>query len=200
MKNTLQFLTRPFSLFIVLTLAITACGLNDDDVTTPQIAGKGKEIIAARSANNFTGIELNTEADVYIQPGTETKVEVEAQDNLQPFILTYVSGNKLIVSSTGNIRPTGKIKVFVTLPLLEKVTVKDKGRIIGNGTFATDKLTATVEGTGRIDLDVEAQEVKTNLSGTGSIYLSGNTKQYTSKVSGAGSVDISSLLKATASL
>lgn len=196
MKTIIPFLARPTAFVIALYLVVSACGFNEDELSTPAISGKGSEITVARQTETFTGIALDMDADVYVQPGAVAKVEVEAQDNLLPYVLTYVSGNKLVIETKNNLRPAGKIKVFVTLPVLNKAVVTGAGRIIGNGTFISDEFTATVKGAGRIDLAVEAQAIKNELNGSGSIFLAGSAQKYNATITGSGDIDTSNLTTA----
>lgn len=108
MKTIFYFLSRPIALVTILALSISACGLNDDETTKPSLAGEGKGISSARPVKAFTGIELEADVDVFVQTGAVAKIEVEAQKNLQPYVLTYVAGNKLVIKTSGNLNPTEK--------------------------------------------------------------------------------------------
>lgn len=83
------------------------------------------------------------------------------------------------------------------MPTLTHVQVTGAGRIIGSNTFATDELITQLEGAGRIDLAVEAREIKANLNGSGSIYLEGNTSDYKATIKGSGTIETQKLVTKT---
>ncbi|HMX36953.1 MAG TPA: DUF2807 domain-containing protein, partial [Ferruginibacter sp.] len=77
---------KQFFLFLFSAVILASC-----DITR----GSGNIITESRSVGGFTGVSVGGDFDVEVKIGPETKLVVEADDNIMKYIDTRVSGNML---------------------------------------------------------------------------------------------------------
>jgi Putative auto-transporter adhesin, head GIN domain len=160
------------------------------------ITGSGNIITEKRQERNFSGISVSGVLPVEIKNGPVTEIVVEADDNLIKHIYTVVEGDvlKIRMKDFRNFRNC-TFKVYVTTPVLNRLSSSGAGNITAEGVLKDEKsISLSSSGVGRITAEVDAPEIEASVSGSGNIILSGRTKNYTARLSGAGNIKSFSLL------
>ncbi|MBN8788199.1 MAG: DUF2807 domain-containing protein [Terrimonas sp.] len=160
------------------------------------VHGNGNETTESRNPGSFKRIQLMGSMDVEIKKGDERSVEINAEENLLPYIETKVEGDKLIVkfSDDVNIDADKDIIVKVTTPALTEASVMGSGDISGDGKFESDdKIEINVLGSGNVKMELDAPAVEAKVTGSGDIDIAGNTKDATYNTMGSGNIKASDL-------
>jgi len=163
--------------------------------------GNGNIITQKRTVDGFTGVSVSDIISVEVQNGTTTSVEVEADDNIIDEVMTTVRNGILQVRFTDGVNHFRNvhIKVYVTAPVLNKLSSSGVGSIKANGVLKdTERIEFHTSGTGSITAEVDAPIVTADVSGVGGIKLSGRTQNYSANVSGSGSIKSYELLSENA--
>ncbi|MCF7797348.1 MAG: DUF2807 domain-containing protein [Lentisphaeria bacterium] len=173
------------AVFLATTWLFACAGLGDTQV------GSGDVKSEVRDLTEFSRISVTGSMDVFLTPGSDQLVRVEADDNLLPYIRTEVEGETLHIGTrpSFNIRPRSPVKIYITLPHLTGIAVSGSGDVESNGEFDSDKMDLRVSGSGQITLPVEAKTIDTHLSGSGKITLRGNAGELNCNISGSGDLD-----------
>jgi len=156
-----------------------------------RVRGNGNVKSEQRSHTDFTGVNSHGPYDVYLSQGSAFQVTVEAEDNLLPYIETYVENGVLNVRTKDGYWLSSKrdIKVHVTAPSYTKVKSIGSGNIITENVLNnTSKIELESTGSGDIKAQVNAPEVETELTGSGSITLGGATKSFKGQINGSGDI------------
>src|SRR5262249_38261384 len=135
--------------------------------------------------------------DIFVSTGAQQSVKIEAEENLLPYIETYVEGEILKIDTKRGYWLNSKrdIKVFITAPDFSRIRSFGSGNITGETKITTTgKLDLAVTGSANIKMDVDAPAVDADISGAGNIFLNGKTKSFHSTVSGSGDVHAYELL------
>jgi hypothetical protein len=159
-------------------------------VTGERIRGNGHVKTETRSPGNFKSVASHGSFDVFISSG-EQAVKIEAEDNLLPYIETYVEGYTLHVETKDNywLRPGRKVKIFVSSPDYESIRSYGSGDIIGESKITnSSKLELGVNGSANIKMDINAPEINTETNGSGDIFLKGETKSFEGEIHGSGNI------------
>ena len=159
-------------------------------VTGQRIRGNGNVRTETRSPGNFKSVASHGSFDVFISSG-EQAVKIEAEDNLLPYIETYVEGYTLHVETKDNywLRPGRKVKIFVSSPDYESIRSYGSGDIIGESKITnSSKLELGVNGSANIKMDIDAPEINTETNGSGDIFLKGETKSFEGEIHGSGNI------------
>ncbi|MEM9824259.1 MAG: head GIN domain-containing protein, partial [Bacteroidota bacterium] len=153
------------------------------------IKGEGPIVTKTLDLSNFSSVGLSISAKVYLTQGSKQSVKVEAQENIIENLKTKVSKGSWNIGFRENVGNHKAIKIYITLPSLEKVAVGGSGTIEGTNHFPNlDKLAVAVSGSGKVKLDVATTEITSAVSGSGNIHLEGSTEKHRIAVSGSGNI------------
>lgn len=178
MKHILLFLT-------VIILTATSCRW----FGYKRVVGNGNLETQDRPIQRAERIKLAGSYDVEITQGPTTSVKVEADENILPFILTRSEDGFLIIKSKEHVSLStdNTIRIFITTPKLEQVTLAGSGNIIGKSKFTGgDKLTLKIAGAGDMKMEVNTPSIEAEIAGSGSMTLTGETRDQRIRISGVG--------------
>lgn len=164
-----------FGAFLLLVLSMSGCG-----ILRPGIVGSGVVQSESRTVSNFDQIDVSGFATVNVVGGQHQSVHVTTDDNLLPYVETFVENGKLKIRSRERIKPKSNLCVDVTVPGLRA---------------------AKVSGAGDLFLSqIVAEHLELTISGAGTVNASGHAQQVSAKISGAGDADLSQLYADDASI
>jgi hypothetical protein len=154
------------------------------------VEGSGATAIELREVARFASADLAGSNHVSITVGPEQSVRVQADDNLIHLITTDVRAGQLVIDNHGSFQTNSPLSVDVTLPALDAVSLSGSGALTaqavragtlavglpGSGRIrasgAADRLLATVDGSGELQLDdLIATEATAVVSGSGLVRL-----------------------------
>ena len=165
-------------LFAGLILILNACDC---------IKGEGPIESEYRDVTNFTAIDLDISADVFITQDTGYSVKIEAQRNILDIIKTKISGKTLEIDFEANcVINVDDIRIYISMPELSEIEIDGSGTVKGTNKFNVQDLKLSVEGSGDIILDIIANSIYSDIDGSGQIKLSGSTKKHKIKIEGTG--------------
>ena len=162
------------------------------------VKGNGQLKKETREVSNYTSLSSHGSMDVDIAYGNSNKIEVEADENLLPYIETVVENGNLIIRSKKNVnlKSRSKMVVHVSMTKITSLQLSGSGNINGEGAFNNDgKTEIAVSGSGNVKLSFDSfNELDLSVSGSGNMDLkSKTTKNITAKVSGSGNIDCSNI-------
>ena len=160
------------------------------------IKGDGNIKKETRTVADFTSLSSRGPMDVKIVYGNSNSIQVEADENLLPYIETSVENGKLIIQpkKNMNLRSRSKMVVYVSMTKINMLQLSGSGNIDGNGSFTTDDQTEIMlSGSGNIHLNSDSfKDLHFAVSGSGNIVAKGGPANTVSvAVSGSGNVDCS---------
>lgn len=160
------------------------------------VRGNGNVTTESRTVSNFKDIQLRGSMNVHLIKGGDHAVEIQGEENIIPYIETYVNDGKLIVKYTDdvNINTRRDVTVTVTLPELQEVDITGSGDITGETKFTgNDEIELGITGSGNMRLNLDAPAIEAKITGSGDIYLSGNTRDIKCSTTGSGKIDATEL-------
>jgi hypothetical protein len=159
------------------------------------ISGDGNVTTQERNVNPFNGLTVSTGIDVFLKQGDNNDVlKVEADANLQEYIITEVRGDMLHIYTDANIRHAEMKRVYVTMKEVKSVKTSSAGDVIGETPVKSDLLELSASSAGNIKLEVTANEIDVNISSSGDVSLSGKTDMLEADLSSAGDLNASELV------
>ncbi|HEV8505900.1 MAG TPA: head GIN domain-containing protein [Chitinophagaceae bacterium] len=159
-------------------------------ITGQRIRGNGNVRTETRSPGNFKSVASHGSFDVFVSTG-EQSVKIEAEENLLPYIETYVDGYTLQVDTKNDywLSPSHKVKIFVSSPDYESIRSYGSGDITGESKITnSSKLELGVNGSANIKMDIDAPGINTETNGSGDIFLRGETKSFEGEIHGSGNI------------
>lgn len=176
-----------------ITMLLSGCMVNVQD----SIKGSGNVVKQSRDVSEFNQIKVGSGIDVFLTQGDNQSLEVEADDNLQNWIKTEVSGKELHVFTEKSIRFAKTKKVYVTCKNLERIDISSAGDVTGMTPFKTDKLDIEMSSAGDLKFEVEATEIDISISSAGNANLKGKTNVLKADLSSAGDLNAYDLVAKT---
>lgn len=156
-----------------------------------RVKGNGEAATEKRAVDDFSSVELAGAIDVEVQQGTTYGVTVMADRNLLQYVETSVHGDELVIRTRRNynLRPRTRLKVVVTAPQLTGLSVTGSGSLRSAATLqASNKVQASITGSGDIEAAVDAPEVEVEVTGSGTARLRGQTRNLSTETSGSGDI------------
>ncbi|HEX2921021.1 MAG TPA: head GIN domain-containing protein [Bacteroidales bacterium] len=183
MKN-LKLITAIFTIISFCTSCIKV-----DGQIWQTVRGNHHVVTEKRDVNNFTGVKVSSGIDVYLKQGDNVSVTVEADENLQEYIITEVKNGVLNVYSEANIRDAERKRAYVTVEDVNSIRTTSAGDIVGESLIRSDKLELSASSAGNIDLEVKASEIEVEISSSGDITLNGEADIMEADLNSAGSLN-----------
>jgi len=178
---------RIFFLAVFSVLFFSSCR----EVFGKRIRGNGAVKIENRSAGQFDGVHVSGSIDVYVRQDSVASIKVEADENLQEYVIIDNDGGMLeIYQKRGiNLKPSRSIKVFVSSPAFTHFKASGACDIFSeNKINSAEEISIDLSGASDIKMDVKAPKIEANVSGAGTISLKGETRDFVAD--GSGSTDI----------
>jgi hypothetical protein len=187
-------MARSLLFAFLIVSSVSSCVLNFGG---KRVKGNGNITVDERSVSSFEEVDVEGAIDVYVEQGSLAPVRVEADENLQSYIEVGASNGRLVVKSKSgyNLKPTKKIKLYVTAPNYRKLEVSGACNIYStNKINLQNRLAVEVSGAGDIRMDVTGPEVSAKVSGSGNVDMKGETRDFNLEISGAGNAKCYELL------
>jgi len=161
--------------FAIAVMTSTVFGCSDANAVSSEI----------RLVNqNFYGIILNGNANVYLSQGDANSVTVQGKRENVDEVTTSVSNGMLVINS-GDLR---NVTIYVSMTDINLLQVNGNGVINAQTTINSDMLLMKVLGDGIINADVRTLSLGTIINGNGKIYVHGITGDSFVKIKGDGKV------------
>jgi hypothetical protein len=162
------------------------------------IKGNGQLKKETREVSDFTSLLSKGSMNVQITYGNSNNIQIEADENLLPYIETKVESGKLIIQSKKNVNLKSKSKmvVYVSMTKINSLQLSGSGNIDGEGAFTNSgKTDIAISGSGNIKLKFDSfGDLDLSLSGSGNMDLKGAaTNNITAAVSGSGNIECSDI-------
>ncbi|MFT3824845.1 MAG: head GIN domain-containing protein [Chitinophagaceae bacterium] len=180
MKKVLLFLLSAVVLF-------SSCRF----VTGKKIRGNGNVQTVSRNETGFTGVHSSGSFDIYVSTGSANSVKIEAEENILPYIETYVENGILKIDTKDGVWLDTKrdVKIYITAPEYNEISSSGSGDIIGQNLLTSkNKLELKVSGSADIKAEVDAPAIEASSSGSGDMELKGQTKTFKGDVTGSGNI------------
>jgi predicted DNA binding CopG/RHH family protein len=138
-----------------------------------KIKGSGNVVTEKREISNFKAIDVSGVFNIVVVAQKDFSVEVEADDNLLPFIKTEVSGETLEIQRDKRFSTKNSITIRISAPNIEEIENS---------------------GVSKIHLSNVANEfLEIDSSGASSVKVEGTSKRLSLELSGASRIDASGL-------
>lgn len=152
-----------------------------------RVDGNGNVVTRQRNVGGFNSIDVGGALEVHVRQDASPSVRVEADENLQEYVETYVEGGTLVIHNKQgyNLDPTSEIVIYVSAPQFRDIDVSGASKLIGENTITANELGLHASGASEITLDVKAQRLETEATGASGMQLRGNAETVSSEASGS---------------
>lgn len=188
--------TRRTLLRLALPALLGAAALAPWTAMAQSLTGSGRLATESRALPPFEGVALSGSMDLVVRQGSAQAVEVQADDNLLPFLETEVSGSgadaKLQIrwKRGTSIRASRGARVSVTVPRLTSLAASGSGDMTVEP-FETPSLAIRVAGSSDTRLQrLSTADLQISISGSGDVEGAGTATKLKIGISGSGDVKL----------
>ncbi len=203
MKN----ITLLFSFLLLLVFSACNSGININTGFGTKTVGNGNVVTENRDANeNFQKLIASGSVSVFLKQGEEQNIEVEAEDNILPHIITEIKNNELKIKTEGNLSTEIGYTVYVTyvnlnslktsgssFATIESTLSDDVINVITSGSsdvkvksIESNEVTIISSGASDIEIDnVQSDKITLDTSGASDVKIIGETKEFVGTHSGS---------------
>ena len=160
-------------------------------VNRKKINGNGVLTTETLNYSNFDKVKTHGFFDIYLETAGDFKVEIEGEENIIPYIETYVEDRTLHIRTTKNVslNPHRDVKIYISAPDFRLVSNSGSGDINSSRQIqASDEIKFQINGSGDIDVAVDAPKVVSDVNGSGDVELHGNCRFFEGSVKGSGDI------------
>ncbi|MBK7171696.1 MAG: DUF2807 domain-containing protein [Bacteroidales bacterium] len=182
--KTRQLVIWAFSILLISSL-FPSC---EDCIT-----GNGQLTSKNVTIGEIRDIRLSGDANLLLISDSVDFLKIEGESNV---IETYVfdeSGGTLKIKSNKCILGSEQVTITIPVRVLESLSINGSGNIRSNSRLRAGDLELSINGSGDIDLDIEAENIVSKINGSGAVILRGSSKNERVNVNGSGDVDASGL-------
>ncbi len=151
--------------------------------------GSGNQVTENRSLGGFSEIELSGDYQLNIKQDSNYVVNITADDNLMQYVKSEVNGDRLKIHTSRNICNAGPFIVNISLRELNYLKVTGAIKVTSVGKIITKDLQLKLSGATKVDLDLNADNVRTTGSGLTEVNLRGQASSHSVEMSGSGTLN-----------
>ncbi|MEG0517622.1 MAG: head GIN domain-containing protein [Bacteroidales bacterium] len=160
-----------------------------------------------RDISSFHSIKVSSMFNVYVSPGTSSKLEIKATHDLLNKIQTNVENGELIINMDksdcirNNFYKNLEINIYVSCDHLRRIRASGATDVYSTGLLRADDLDISVSGASDVKMDVQVSHIlKCSASGSSDIKLSGSASSADLTASGASDIDFKKFFIKTANV
>ena len=170
---------------ILITGMAASCDIDDDGFFNCE-KGTGNVVTDELFVQNFTGIRVSCDIEVFVTQGDTFEIIVEGQQNIIDLIETDVQGGIWDIEFDGCVKDYDDVKIWITMPDIDHLKVSGSGSIVGENAFDVTAIDVLISGSGRMNIEMTAEDIDAKISGSGRMLLKGSTEKMNLKISGSG--------------
>lgn len=160
-----------------------------------KIKGNGTVATETRTASSFTDIDVGTSIRVKLTQSNNHSIEVEAEENILPYVITDISGNELHIhfKKGVSIKANKPIIVHVSMADLQEIDAGSASSVTTTSLFKGDDLEVECGSSAQVEVEFEGNSVRADVGSAGRVELHGVVNSVDLEVSSAGVIDASDL-------
>ena len=195
MKRTM----KKILIFLAVAAMAVSCIINfggGSAVWVGECTEEGIDHTEVREVGHFRAVASSLPANVYYVQADKQEVRVETTEELAPKVLTTVEDGKLSLKLESGRYPKLILRVVVSSPDIEKLSVSGSGNLFHEGVLhASGSLALKVSGSGdMVTGEIDSRDFTVQCSGSGSIRVGKLAcDDFDGKVSGSGNVRMGSI-------
>lgn len=178
-KLVYSFITKIGVLLLLMLFAISC------DHFLDRVIGSGNRVVVDREVGAFSAIEAGSNFALSLERGADSRITIEADDNLMPFIVSEVRGKTLKLSADAQLRMKGRVEIHIVYTDLNSISLSGAASLESADTLQSGHFAVRMSGASKADIFVNAREVDARLSGASKLYLGGTAEQAEYRLSGA---------------
>ncbi|MDO5106157.1 head GIN domain-containing protein [Capnocytophaga sp.] len=160
------------------------------------VKDNGNIISKERSVGAYNQVINKSPFTLILSEGEVGKIRIETSDNLEPYILTSVQNDALIVEIKSGVNYVTKHKVKIYAAVnqsLNKISLIGSGEVYLKNKLTVDTFDCYLNGSGDMQVNLSANNLNLELMGSGDLNVMGTAHHLKAGLSGSGDIDAEKL-------
>lgn len=180
------------ALLLASVIIFSACEKLDDGIG---IIGTGPITQNQFQVENFTNIEMDVDADVFLTQGMHQPLIINGQGNILDNLCVKSENDILKINYLERVGKHERLQIYISTPIVNQLSTTRSADIKSMNSFRSDLMIFQVYGSGIISMDIEqANIIRSQITGSGRISLNGITEELDVVINGSGNVGSADLL------
>lgn len=167
------------------------------------LAGRG-QAQQLRPVGSFDKLKTSGACDVVLRQGATTEVKVQAEGDVEKYVVTEVLDGTLQIRRDRNapmqLLNNKKVTVYVTCPRLRSIETSGASDIKSESTFTADDFRIQASGASDVTLRLDTKTLSVQASGASDIRLAGRADRQQIQISGSSDYHAAELQSRTANV
>ena len=177
----------------IVSLALSACQFNSFPFNKG-VRGNGLVVTEQRNSNEpFNSIEVSTGIDLFLTQSETPSISVQADENIQEFIITEVENETLKIYMDKSTYHVASKKVVVNFISIEQIKASSGSDVFSTNTLSVPSLDLSTSSGSEMELTVETKRINSSSSSGSELTLKGNTKTFIGSSSSGSQLNASKL-------
>ncbi len=157
------------------------------------IEGNGKLTSKTIKVGDVKQIKLSGDANVVLTTDSSASgsIKIEGESNIIDVFQFDESGKSLKIKTEPCIRNHETVTITIPVKMIEMLTINGSGNFSSKSKLKASDLELVVNGSGNIELQVDAGNVSNQINGSGSIILKGTAQSHKTVINGSGNLEAS---------
>ena len=191
MATVVKILVK-FIIPLLIAVLFSSCNL---DINISGVKGNGHVVTQERLSDvAFSKINASEGLDVYLTKSTSTAVKVQADDNIQKFIVTEIKNGTLHIHTSEAIGKAYAKKVLVNFTSLNEVNSSSGADIHTTNFIISDNIEVNASSGSDQNLAIKATNIKCSASSGAEINLNGSVTTIKANASSGAEIDAEKLI------
>lgn len=189
--KTVNHVVPLMALFVIISLG--SCIRNNEIIN-----GNGTVVDENRTITSFTALDVSGSYKILFSLADTFSLQISAESNLLPRIVTKVENNRLIVRTEKgfSLLESKPMIIKIAAPTIKDINMSGSSQFVCEEIIETSSFKASLSGSCKIETGVNTNQMESNLSGSGSVKITGGSSQV-SKYNISGSATITALEHST---
>lgn len=174
------------SLALIMAVSIAGCRKGNGDLVTRSL-----------SLGSFDEIHLKVDADVFVRQGPGQEIIVIGEEDVLDRLDGRIRDDEWEIDFTRNVGNYERLEIQITIQDIDKLKVSGNGKIVGVNLFDVGDIDLETRGSGMIDVNLDANKVKSKIDGSGNINIVGTANRHEIDINGSGNLRSFGLLATT---
>ena len=163
-----------------------------------KVSGSGHVVKETRALGDFSEVVLSEEGDLFIETGNHNELVIEAEDNLQQYLVAETVSKVLDIKKPPEnvtLNTTRPIRYYLTVKELESLTIKNSGDTEITE-VDSERFSVRVTGSGSVHIeDLNADTMAIELTSSGNLVIdSGKVEEQRIRLSSSRQYDGESVI------
>lgn len=156
------------------------------------MAGNDRETTEERRVENYSAIEMDGVAQVYFTQADTYSLRITGSERLVKATQTEVRNHTLYIDQEKVKSNRGKISIFISAPLLDKVAFDGVGAFRCEERLDADDIRFEIDGVGKVSVaDLHCRSLLVEMDGVGSADIHVDCRDLTASLDGVGKMTLS---------